>query len=113
MITARSQNIHSKGATASIHAKTITSRAFFIRISSRANSITSTLPDYWFFLFRFSVRAGKRAFFITSVPLYWFFVFTFILDTFTVQLFFLAVLGSYFAALLGDRNGILHFGINT
>ncbi len=98
----------SKGATALSHAAIITSCAFFIRISNRANSITSNLPDYWFFLSHPLIRAGKKVFFVASVPFYWFFIFTFILDIFTVQLFLLAVLCSYLAALCGDRNGILH-----
>lgn len=100
----------SKGATALHDATTITSRAFFIRISNRANSITSNLPDYWFFLFPIFAHVSKKIIFIASIPVYWFLVFTFILDIFTVQLFFLAVLGSYLAALLGDRRGILYLG---
>ncbi len=71
------------------------------------------LPDYWFFLLHLFIRIGKRAFFIASIPVYWLFIFTFILDIFTVQLFFLAVLGSYLTALLGDRGGILHLGADT
>lgn len=105
----------SKGGAASLDAASITSElyAFFIRISNRANSITSKLPGYWFFIFRFVIRIGKRAFFITSVPVYWFFIFTFILDMFQFELFVLAVFGSYLFALLGDRNGILHLGIDA
>lgn len=105
----------SKGVAASCHAASITSEsyAFFIRISNRANSITSKLPGYWFFVSNFFIRIGKRAFFITSVPVYWFFIFTFVLDMFQLELFVLAVLGSYMVALLGDRNGILHLGIDA
>ena len=105
---------HSKGVAARCHAS-ITSklRAFFIRISNRANSITSKLPGYWFFFFRFVVQIGKRAFFITSVPVYWFFIFTFVLDMFPVELYMLAVFSSYLFALLGDRNGILHLGMDA
>ena len=93
------------------------SRSFSSVVLSRKvrHSITSA-PSYLGYtnlrsFFSFLVRASKRAFFITSVPLYWFLIFKFMLGYFEVGLFLFCVGFSYVLSTLSKDWGILTWGL--
>jgi len=92
-----------------------TLRSSFLKKLGRKASFTISLPFSSFIKTRniisFLIKTSKRTLFITSVPLYWFLIFKFILGYFEVGLFMFCVGLSYVLSTLSKDWGVLTWGL--
>jgi hypothetical protein len=76
-------------------------------ISAPFSRLKSKIKD----VFSFLIRASRRVIFITSVPLYWFLIFKFLIGYFEIGLFMFCVGFSYVLSTLSKDWGVLTWGL--
>lgn len=104
-------NSHSSVVLSRKVSHSITSAPSYLGYTSRLSRLSSGLYLRLESFFSFLVRASKRAFFITSVPLYWFLMFKFVLGYFEMGLFMFCVGLSYVLSTMSKDWGVLTWGL--